>query len=128
MTGRVPVWNGGHRSLGGREKGVLDDTGVAGLVEGEDVDVVALVLLDDGCGVVVGVERVHENKRNVDIVGAVEVFNLADRQVEEGHAVTDLNDGLGTNATHGGTETTVELDNSQLVEELNGGIELARSS
>ena len=80
----------------------------------------ALVLLDDGLGVLVGVEGVHEDEGDVDVVGAVEVLDLADREVEEGHAVADLDDGLGTDATHGGTETTVELDNSQLVQELNG--------
>jgi hypothetical protein len=79
---------------------------------------VSLVLLDDGSGIVVGVERVHEEEGDVDVVCAVEVLDLADRQVEEGHAVTDLNNGLGSNATHGGTETTIELEDGKLAKEL----------
>lgn len=80
----------------------------------------ALVLLDDGSGIIVGVERVHQDEGNVDVVCAVEVLDLADRQVEEGHAVTDLNDGLGSNAAHRGTETSVELEDGELAQELNG--------
>lgn len=38
----------------------------------------ALKLLDNGGGIVVGVERVHEEERNVDVVGAVQVLDLAD--------------------------------------------------
>lgn len=119
VSGGVPVGKLGAGGLWCGELRVLEDTGVSGLVEGHDVDVVALVLLDDVGGIGVGVERVHENERNVDVVGAVEVLNLADRKVEEGHTITDLNDRLGTNATHGGTETTVELEDGELAEELN---------
>lgn len=115
---RVPLANGRVVVLGDGELRVLEDSGVSGLVEGEDVDVVALVLFDDGSGVVVGVERVHQDEGDVDVVCAVEVFDLTDGKVEEGHAVTDLDDGLGTDATHGGTETTVELEDGELVEEL----------
>ena len=122
VTGRVPVLQGSVEALGGGQQRVLDDTGVAGLVEGDDVDVVALVLLDDGLGVLVGVEGVHENKGNVDVEGAVEVLDLAHRQVQEGHALPDLNDGLGADAAHRGSQTTVELDDRQLVQELNRGL------
>lgn len=119
VAGRVPVLQGSVVALGSGQQRVLDNTGVARLVEGDDVDVVALVLLDDRLGVLVGVEGVHENKGNVDVEGTVEVLDLAHRQVEERHALTDLNDGLGTNATHRGSQTTVELDDRQLVQELN---------
>lgn len=122
VTGRVPVLQGGVEGLGGGEERVLDDTGVTGLVEGDDVDVVALVLLDDRLGVLVGVEGVHQDEGHVDVESAVEVLDLADGQIQEGHALTDLNDGLGADTAHGGTQTTVELDNSQLVQELNGGL------
>lgn len=77
-----------------------------------------LILLDDGSGVVVGVEGVHEDERDVDVISAVEVLNLTDGEIEERHAITDLNDGLGTNASHGGTKTTVQLENSKLVKEV----------
>jgi hypothetical protein len=87
------------------------------LVEGQNIDVVALVLLDDILGVVVGVEGVHQNKRNIDIIRAVEVLDLPDREIEEGHAVTDFDDGFGTNAAHGCTETSIELENGKFVQE-----------
>lgn len=119
---RVPVLQGSVEALGSGQERVLDDPGVARLVEGDDVDVVTLVLLDDGLGVLVGVEGVHEDEGNIDIIGAVQVLDLTHGQVEEGHALTNLNDRLGANATHRGTKTTVQLDNSQLVEELNRGL------
>ncbi|KAI6770229.1 hypothetical protein HG530_004858 [Fusarium avenaceum] len=114
----VPLVDGGIIILGDGQERVLVDSGVSGLVEGKDVDVVALVLLDDGSSVVICVERVHKDEGNVNVVCAVEVFNLSHGKVEEGHAITDLNDGLGTNTTHGGSQTTVELENSQLAKEL----------
>jgi len=118
----IPVLEGSIEALGGGKERVLNDTGVTGLVEGDDVDIVALVFLDDGLGILVGVEGVHEDEGNVHVECAVEVLDLANRQVKEGHALTDLDDGLGADATHGGTETTVQLNNSELVEELNRGI------
>lgn len=114
----VPLRDGRVEVLGDGEERVLVDSGVSGLVEGENVDVVALVLLDDGGGVVVGVERVHEDKRDVDVVGAVEVLNLTDGEIQKGHAVTNLDDRLGANAAHGGTKTTIELEDGKLVEEV----------
>jgi len=118
VTGRVPVGDLRVGRLGGGEERVLEDTGVSGLVEGHDIDVVTLVLLDDVGGVGVGVERVHQDEGNVDAVGAVEVLDLSDRKVEERHTVTNLNDRLGANTAHGGTETTVELEDSELVQEV----------
>lgn len=44
------------------------------MVKGEDVDVVVLVLLDDSGSVLVGVERVHEDEWDVDVVLGVEVL------------------------------------------------------
>jgi hypothetical protein len=119
VSGGVPLGDGRVEGLGDRQQRVLVDSGVSGLVEGENVHVVALVLLDDGSGIIVGVERVHQEEGNVDVVCAVEVLDLADRQVEEGHAVTDLNDGLGSNTTHGSTKTSVELEDGELAQELN---------
>lgn len=118
VAGRVPVRDLRVGALGSGEEGVLEHTRVLGLVEGEDVNVVALVLLDDVCGVLVGVEGVHEDEGDVDVVGAVEELDLADGQVKERHAIADLNDGLGANAAHGGTETTVELEDGELAKEL----------
>lgn len=117
VSGRVPVRLVRVGVLGDGEERLLVDTGVAGLVEGEDGDVVVLVLLDDALGVLVGVERVHEDEGNVDVVLLVEVLNLTDREVEEGHALTNLNDRLGADTAHGGAETTVELEDSELVKD-----------
>jgi hypothetical protein len=118
VTGRVPVGDLRVGALGRGKEGVLKHTGELGLVEGQDVDVVSLVLLDDVGSVLVGVEGVHEHEGDVDVVGAVEELDLTDGEVEERHAVADLDDRLGTDAAHGGTETTVELQDGELAEEL----------
>ena len=78
----------------------------------------SLILLDDVLGVIVCVERVHENEGNVNIICAVEVLDLSDSEIEEGHAVTDFDNGFWTNATHGGTETTIELEDGKLAQEI----------
>jgi len=114
----VPLVDGRVVMLGDGEERVLVYSGVSRLVEGKDIDVVALVLLDDGGSVVICVEGVHENERDVNVVGTVQVLDLSDGKIEEGHAVTDFNNGLGADTTHGGSQTTIELENSQLVEEL----------
>jgi hypothetical protein len=114
----VPLVDGRVVMLGDGEERVLVYSGVSRLVEGKDIDVVALVLLDDGGGVVICVEGVHENERDINVVGTVQVLDLSDGKIEEGHAVTDLNNGLGADTTHGGSQTTIELENSQLVQEL----------
>jgi len=45
-------------------------------------------------------------------------LDLPDREIKESHVVSDLNDRLGANTTHGGTETTVELEDGKLVEDV----------
>lgn len=117
MTGRIPEVLVVGSVAGAGEERLLVDTRVSRLVEGEDFDVVVGVLLDDTGSVVVSVERVHEDEGNVDVVATVEVLDLSDGKIEEGHAITNLDDGLGTSATHGGTETTVEFENGKLVED-----------
>ena len=66
LVGILGFWDG--------EKRLLVDSGVSRLVKGEDVDVVVLVLLDDSGSVLVGVERVHEDEWDVDVVLGVEVL------------------------------------------------------
>jgi hypothetical protein len=134
VSWRVPSCLVGISLLRDGEQRLLVDSGVSRLVEGEDVDVVVLVLLDDSSRVVVGVERVHEDEWDVDTVLGVEVLsrqpntsvqssnpithlNLPDTEIQESHALPDLNDTLGTDTTHGCTETTVELEHSELVED-----------
>lgn len=101
----VRVWD--------RQERVLEDSRELGLVESSHSDPVALVLLDDLGGVGVGVERVHQQERHVGVVSAVQVLNLSHGQVQERVAVSHLNHRLGTHATHGGTQTSVQLQHGQ---------------
>jgi hypothetical protein len=117
VSGRVPIRDGRIVGLWCWKQRILENSRVSGLVEGHDIDVVPLVFLDDVLSIIVGVERVHENEWDVDIICAVEVFDLSDGKIEEGHAITDFDNGLGTNATHGCAKTTVELQDSKLVQE-----------
>ena len=75
VSGRVPGLDWGGVSAGDGEKRVLDDPGEAGLVEGEDVDVVSLIFLDDPLGVVLGVEGVHENKWDLATIRTIEILD-----------------------------------------------------
>lgn len=61
--------------MGNGEKRLLVNSGVSRLVESQDVDVVVLVFLDDSSGIVVGVERVHQDEWNVDTVGRVQMLS-----------------------------------------------------
>jgi hypothetical protein len=128
----VPSCLVGIGRLGNGEKRLLVNSGVSRLVESQNVDVVVLVFLDNSSSVIIGVERVHEDERNIDTVSRVEVLfrqpllhfdkvdthlNLPNGQVKESHALPNFNDGLGSNTTHGSTETTVQLQDSKLVED-----------
>lgn len=42
--------------------------------------------------------RVHEDEGHVDVVRRVEVLDLTNGQVEEGHAIANLDDRLGAGA------------------------------
>ncbi|KAH3670493.1 hypothetical protein OGAPHI_001008 [Ogataea philodendri] len=88
----VRLWN--------REQRVLEHSWVPGLVESSDPNTVALVLSHNDLCVVVGVERVHQKKWDIGVVGGVEVFDLTNRKIKERLAVSDLNDGLRTNTSH----------------------------
>jgi hypothetical protein len=44
-------------------------------------------------------------------------LNLSDGQVEEGVAFSDLDDGLGADAAHARSETAVQLEHDELIEE-----------
>lgn len=55
--------------------------------------------------------------RKRETVSSETYLNLSDREVEEGHSLSNLDDGLGTNATHGRSETSVQLEYSELVEQ-----------
>ena len=117
VSRRVPVVERRVERLGHGKKRVFEDSGIARLVEGEDIDVMTLILLDNSGSVLIRVERVHEDDGHIGAIATVKVLDLTDRHVEERHAITDLDDGLGADATHGGTQTTVQLENGQFVEE-----------
>jgi hypothetical protein len=70
----VPSCLVGIGRLGNGKEGLLVDSGVSRLVEGQDVDVVVLVFLDNSSSVIIGVERVHEDERDIDTVSRVEVL------------------------------------------------------
>ena len=44
-------------------------------------------------------------------------LDLPDCQVEESHAISDLDDGFGSHTSHSCTETTIEFEHSELVED-----------
>jgi len=99
VTGRVPVLLVVVGTMGAWEKGLLQDPRVSGLVEGGDAKLLISILLDDSEGVLVGVERSHEDERNIHLVGGVQMLDLADSQVEEGHVVLDLQSTLSAGHT-----------------------------
>ena len=111
------------------------------------------VLLNNALGLVISVERVHEDKGNVHVLGLVQeldavdkvnvtkvsnggiggdpstradyqtsnwsegsYLDLTNRKVQEGHAVANLDGALRPDTSHGGSETSVELENSEFVE------------
>jgi hypothetical protein len=95
VTGRVPVLLVVIGAFGAREKGFLVDTRVTRLVESGDADLLVGVFFDDTEGIVMGVERSHEDEGDIDTVGSVEVLDLTDGEIEEGHIVLYLESTLG---------------------------------
>ena len=51
-------------------------------------------------------------------------FDLTNGQVKECVSVTDFDDRFGSYATHTGSETTIELENDEFVEEFRGTFNL----
>lgn len=49
-----------------------------------------LVFLNDTLGVLIGVERVHENERDIDLVSLIQVFDLSHGEVQESHPLADF--------------------------------------
>ncbi|GMT10244.1 hypothetical protein PFISCL1PPCAC_1541, partial [Pristionchus fissidentatus] len=109
VVGALNVGDDGHERL-------LVDARVTRLAEGVDGDLDIGVLLEQLLRVVVSVERVHEYQRHVNVVRFVQRLNLLHRQVEEGEVVAHRDDRLGALAAHRRAETSVELDDHQLVE------------
>ena len=63
----IPVLNVADGVLGEWEEGIFEDTGESALVECEDSGLDVLVFVDDLQSLAVSVERVHQNKRYVDL-------------------------------------------------------------
>lgn len=86
---RIPRFDGSIVISWDGEEGVFNDSGEAGLIECEDVNVMALVFLDDALGVVFGVERVHQDEGDITAVGAIQVLITLDTKnsVEGGTSI-----------------------------------------
>ena len=94
VTGRVPVLLVVIGTTGAWEKSLLEDPGVSGLVEGSDAKLLVGILLDDSEGILMGVERSHEDEGDIHLIGGVQMFDLTDGQVEESHVILDLQSAL----------------------------------
>ena len=99
VTGRVPILLVVVGTVGAWEKSLLQYPRVSGLVEGGDAKLLIGILLDDSEGVLVGVERSHKDEGNIHLVGGVQMLDLADSQVEEGHVILDLQSALSASHT-----------------------------
>ena len=94
VTRRVPVLLVVIGTMRAREKSLLEDSRVSGLVEGGDAKLLVGILLNDSEGILVGVERSHEDEGNVHLVSGVQMLDLANGQVEECHVIFDLQSAL----------------------------------
>ena len=71
VTRRIPVFLVVVGAFGAREESFLVDTRIARLVKSGDADLLVGVFLDNAEGIVVGVERGHEDERDIDTVSGV---------------------------------------------------------
>ena len=76
------------------------DARVTGLIKGRNAELLVRVFPDDAERVLVRVEGGHEDEGDVDAVGGVEVLDLTNSEIEEGHVVLDFEGTLGTGHTH----------------------------
>ena len=90
MTRGVPVLLVVIGTMGAWEESLLEDSWISGLVESGDTKLLVGILLDDSEGILMGVERSHEDEGNIHLMGGVQMLDLTDGQVEEGHVVLDL--------------------------------------
>ena len=96
VTRGVPVLLVVIGALWTGKEGVFEDTGIAGLIEGGNTELLVCILFDDAEGVLMGIEGGHENERDVDAVGGVEMLDLTDGEIKEGHVVLDFEGTLCT--------------------------------
>jgi len=81
------------------EQGLLEDARIPRLIEGGDPELLVCVLLYDSKCVLMRIKRGHEDERDIDTLGSVEVLDLADSEIEECHVVFDLECTLRTSHT-----------------------------
>ena len=88
------------------------------MIEHLDVNLTIVVFSQDFLCIILSVEGIHQNKWNINTVGLVEMLDLLNGQIKEVKAGANRNERFWTSATHGSTQTTIELDNDELVQEL----------
>lgn len=116
VTWRVPAFEVVVLNvLGDWKVGFLVNSWVSGLTESVDRDIDVGVLTEKLVGVIVGVERVHQDQWNADSIRTVKELDLLKSQIQESEIVADGDDRLWTFATHGGTQSTIQLNDHQLV-------------
>ena len=108
-------------ALRARKKSLLVDSRVSRLIEGGNAQLLIGILLDDPEGIFVSVEGCHQDKRDIDVVGGIEMFDLTNSQVKEGHVVLDFECTLRPCHSHRGSQPAIDLENGQLVEVLDVG-------
>lgn len=74
VSRRVPRFDCGIVVSGHGKLRIADDPGESGLIEGKNIDIMALILLNNPLSIIFRVERVHQNEGNIAIVGAVQVL------------------------------------------------------
>lgn len=99
VAGRVPVLLVIVGTLGTGKERLFVDTWITRLIESGDAELLVGVFFDDTQGVLVGVERRHENERDINTAAGVEVFDLPDGKIEESHVIFDFKGTLGTSHT-----------------------------
>ena len=110
MTRGVPVLLIVIGTVWAREESFLEDSRVSRLVEGCNAELLIGILLDDSEGILVGVERSHEDEGDVNLVSSIQMLDLTDCQVEESHVVLDFKSALGAGhaySTHPWNQTNI---------------------
>lgn len=76
MARGVPVLLVVISSMGAWKESFFEDSRIPGLVEGRDTKLLVGILLDDSEGVLMGVERSHEDEGNIHLVVGVQMLDL----------------------------------------------------
>ena len=60
------------------------------------------IFLDDAKGIIMRVERSHEDEGDIDAARCVQMLNLPHGQIEESHVILDLQSTLGSSHAYKG--------------------------